>query len=148
MGVQAIDKKKFPQYWERPKCSIASNRTLWSFPVPLEKYFDLLPALPLNNCIISVRDKLQILVYLDYLPLYISVRDKLQILVYLDYLHLYISVRDRLQILAYLDYLPLYISVRDKLQILVYLDDLPLYISFGDKLQILVYLDYFHGIKN
>jgi len=28
------------------------KRTLWSFPLPRGKYFDLLPALPLNNCII------------------------------------------------------------------------------------------------
>jgi hypothetical protein len=28
------------------------NKTLWSFPIPREKYFDLLPALPLNNCIL------------------------------------------------------------------------------------------------
>ena len=45
MGVQAIDQTIFPS-WERPKCSI------WSFPIPRGKYFDLLPALPLNNCII------------------------------------------------------------------------------------------------
>jgi hypothetical protein len=26
------------------------NKAIWSFPVPQEKYVDILPALPLNNC--------------------------------------------------------------------------------------------------
>ena len=26
------------------------NKALWSFPIPREKLFDLLPALPLNKC--------------------------------------------------------------------------------------------------
>jgi hypothetical protein len=29
------------------------NRTLWFFPIPREKLFDLFPALPLNNCLIT-----------------------------------------------------------------------------------------------
>ena len=55
MGLQAIDKIFFQRYWERPKCSIApeGNRTLWSFPVWSGKLFDLLPAIPLNNCFIT-----------------------------------------------------------------------------------------------
>jgi hypothetical protein len=44
MGVQTIDQAIFPL--------TSGNRTLWSFPIPLEKYFDLLPTLPLNNCIL------------------------------------------------------------------------------------------------
>jgi hypothetical protein len=44
MGVQAIEQNIFPEVLERPKCSIA---LIWSFPIPQEKYFDLLPALPL-----------------------------------------------------------------------------------------------------
>jgi hypothetical protein len=59
MGVQAIDQKKFPsvlgktKVFYRPRSLTSSNRTLWSFPIPRGKYVDLLPALPLNNCILS-----------------------------------------------------------------------------------------------
>ena len=55
MGVQAIDQtsilgKTKVLYCPRPLTS--GNRTLWFFPIPRETYFDLLPALPLNNCTI------------------------------------------------------------------------------------------------
>ena len=59
MGVQAIDQTIFPsvlgktKVFCRPRSLASDNRTLWSFPIPREKYFDLLPALPLNNCILS-----------------------------------------------------------------------------------------------
>jgi hypothetical protein len=49
MGVQAIDQALFPSVLGMTK---VFYRTLWSFPIPREKYFDLLPALPLNNCIL------------------------------------------------------------------------------------------------
>jgi hypothetical protein len=54
MGVQAIDKNIF--HLALGKISVLlpeGNRTLWSFPIPQEKYFDLLPTLPLNNCFIT-----------------------------------------------------------------------------------------------
>jgi hypothetical protein len=35
----------------------SGNKTLWFYPIPREKYFDLLPALPLNNCIILTSTK-------------------------------------------------------------------------------------------
>jgi len=56
--VQAIDQTIFPTVFGktevlyRPRSLTSGNRTLWSFPTPREKYFDLLPALPLNNCIL------------------------------------------------------------------------------------------------
>ena len=59
MGVQAIDQTIFPsvlgknKVFYRPRSLTSGNITLWSFPIPREKYFDLLPALPLNNCILS-----------------------------------------------------------------------------------------------
>jgi hypothetical protein len=46
MGVQAIDQKNFP------RSLTSDNGILWSFQIPREKYFDLLPAFPLNNCIL------------------------------------------------------------------------------------------------
>ena len=59
MGVQATDQTIFPsvlgktKVFYRPRSLTSGNRTLWSFSIPREKYFDLLPALPLNNCILS-----------------------------------------------------------------------------------------------
>ena len=58
MGVQEIYQTLFPsvlgktKVFYRPRSFTSGNITLWSFPIPREKYFDLLPALPLNNCII------------------------------------------------------------------------------------------------
>ena len=52
MGVQAIDKTIFPSILRKtkvfycPRSLTSGNRAL------CEKYFDLLPALPLNNCIL------------------------------------------------------------------------------------------------
>ena len=59
MRVQAIDQNSFPEalgkikvfYCPRPMTE--GDRTLWSFPIPREKLFDPLPALPLNNCFIT-----------------------------------------------------------------------------------------------
>ena len=59
MGVQAIDQHIFPEVLGKtkvfycPRSTTEGDRTLWFFPVPRGKYFDLLPALPLNNCIMS-----------------------------------------------------------------------------------------------
>ena len=53
-----MDQTIFPSVLEktkafyRPRSLASGNRTLWSFPIPRENYFDLLPALPLNNCIL------------------------------------------------------------------------------------------------
>jgi hypothetical protein len=58
-GVQAIDKNIFPEVLGKtkvfyyPRSTTEGNRTLWSFPIPREKLFDLLPALPLNNSFIT-----------------------------------------------------------------------------------------------
>ena len=58
MGVQAIDKTIPPSILRKtkvlycPRSLTSGNRALWFFPIPREKYFDLLPALPLNNCIL------------------------------------------------------------------------------------------------
>ena len=55
MGVQAIDQTSLvglAKVLYCPRSLTSGYRTLWSFPIPREKYFDLLPALPLNNCII------------------------------------------------------------------------------------------------
>jgi len=60
MGVQAIDQTIFPTVFGKtkvfysPRSLTSGNWTLWSFPIPLGKYFDLLPALPLNNCILII----------------------------------------------------------------------------------------------
>ena len=62
MRVQTIDQNSFPEVLGKTKvfyCSrsfTSGNRTLWSFQIPREKYFDLLPALPLNNWIMSTFD--------------------------------------------------------------------------------------------
>jgi hypothetical protein len=59
MGVQAIDKNIFPEVLGKtkilyyPRSTTEGNRTPWSFPIPREKLFDILPALPLNNCFIT-----------------------------------------------------------------------------------------------
>ena len=59
MGVQAIDQTIFPSVLGKikvfycPRSLTSGNRILWSFPIPRGKYFYLLPALPLNNCIVS-----------------------------------------------------------------------------------------------
>ena len=59
MGVQAIDQKKLPSVFGktnvfyRSRSLTSSNKTHWTFPIPRGKYVDLLPALPLNNCILS-----------------------------------------------------------------------------------------------
>ncbi len=59
MGVQAIDQNMFPEelvmtkVFYCPRSMTECNRTLWSFPIPRGKLFDLLPALPLNNCFIT-----------------------------------------------------------------------------------------------
>ena len=59
MEVQAIDQTIFPSVMGKtilfycPQSLTSGNITLWSFPIPQEKYFDLFPALPLNNCILS-----------------------------------------------------------------------------------------------
>ena len=52
---QAIDQNIFPEGTGKDQSVLLSlgNRTLWSFPIPREKLFDLLPALPLNNCFIT-----------------------------------------------------------------------------------------------
>ena len=58
MGCQVIDQTIFPSVFGKtkvfycPRSLTSGNRTLWSFPIPRKKYFDLMPALPLNNCII------------------------------------------------------------------------------------------------
>ena len=58
MEMQAIDQTIFPSVLGKtkvfycPRSLTSDNRTLSSFPIPRETYFDLLPALPLNNCII------------------------------------------------------------------------------------------------
>jgi hypothetical protein len=63
MGVQVIDQTIFPsvlgktKVFYRPQSLISGNRTLWSFPIPWRKYFDLLPALPLNNCMLLPGEK-------------------------------------------------------------------------------------------
>ena len=60
MGVQAIDQTMFPSVLGKTKVLYCTrsltwgNITLWSLPIPRDKYFDLLPALPLNNCILIV----------------------------------------------------------------------------------------------
>jgi hypothetical protein len=57
MGVQAIDQTIFPSVLGKTKvlyCTrslTSGNRTLWSFPIPQNKYFDLLHALTFNNSI-------------------------------------------------------------------------------------------------
>jgi hypothetical protein len=57
--VQAIYQNIFPEVLEKtkvfywPRSTTEGNRTLWSFPIPREKLFDLLPALPLNNYFIT-----------------------------------------------------------------------------------------------
>ena len=59
MWVQAIDQTIFPDalgktnvfYYPRPTAE--GNRTFWSFPIPREKLFDLLPALTFNNYFIT-----------------------------------------------------------------------------------------------
>ena len=62
MAVQAINQTIFPSVLGKTKvfyCSrsfTSGNRTLWSFQIPRGKYFDLLPALPLNNWIMSTFD--------------------------------------------------------------------------------------------
>ena len=59
MGVQAIDKNIFPEVLGKtkviyyPRSLTSGNRTFSSSSIPRGKYFDLLPALPLNNCILS-----------------------------------------------------------------------------------------------
>jgi hypothetical protein len=59
MGVQAIDQNIFPEVlgmtkvFYCPRLTTEGNRTLWSFPIPRGKLFDLLPALPLNNSFIT-----------------------------------------------------------------------------------------------
>jgi hypothetical protein len=42
------------------------KRTLLSFPVPRGKYFDLLPALPLNNCILDYEEENVMIEIPDY----------------------------------------------------------------------------------
>jgi hypothetical protein len=64
MGLQAIYQTISPSILGKtkviycPRSLTSGNRTLWSFPKPWEKYFYLLPAIPLNNCIISIKRKL------------------------------------------------------------------------------------------
>ena len=59
MGLQAIDQNIFPEVLGKTKVfyflrsTTEGDRTLWSFPKPREKLFDLLPTLPLNNCFIT-----------------------------------------------------------------------------------------------
>jgi hypothetical protein len=59
MGVQEIDETIFRDVLGKTKVlyclrpTTEGNRTLWSFPIPKEKLFDLLPSLPLNNCFIN-----------------------------------------------------------------------------------------------
>ena len=59
MGVQAIDQHIFPEVMGMtkvfyfPRSMTEGNRTLWSFPIPRGKLFDLLPALPSNYCCIT-----------------------------------------------------------------------------------------------
>ena len=56
--MQAIDQTIFPlvlgktKVFYYPRSLTSGNIPLSSFPIPREKYFDLLPTLPLNNCII------------------------------------------------------------------------------------------------
>jgi hypothetical protein len=58
MGVQAIDQTIFPsvlgetKVFYCPRSLTSDNITLCSFQIRRGKYFDLLPALSLNNCII------------------------------------------------------------------------------------------------
>jgi hypothetical protein len=58
MGVQAIDQNIFAKVLGKtkvfycPRSTTEGDRTLWSFPIPREILFDLLPALPLNNCLV------------------------------------------------------------------------------------------------
>ena len=54
MGVQAIDQTIFSLGIGKGQSVLlpSGNRTLSSFPIPRGKYCDLLPALPLNNCIL------------------------------------------------------------------------------------------------
>ena len=53
MGMQAI-KKQFSLGIGKDQSvlSPSGNRTICSFPIPPEKYCDLLLALPFNNCIV------------------------------------------------------------------------------------------------
>ena len=59
MGVQAIDQNIFPEALGKtkvfycPRSTTEGDRTLWSFPILREKLFDLVPALPINNCFIT-----------------------------------------------------------------------------------------------
>ena len=59
MGMQAIDQNIFPEVlgmtkvFYCPRSMTEGNRTLWSFPILRGKLFNLLPALPLNNCFIT-----------------------------------------------------------------------------------------------
>ena len=59
MGLQAIDQNIFSKVLEKTnvfyclRSMTEDNRTLWSFPIPRGKLFDLLPAIPLNNCFIT-----------------------------------------------------------------------------------------------
>ena len=59
MRVQAIDTNSFPMVLGKikeyycPRSTTEGNRTLWSFPIPKEKLFDLVPAFPLNNCFLT-----------------------------------------------------------------------------------------------
>jgi hypothetical protein len=59
MGVQAIDQNMFPEELGKtkvfycPRSTTEGNRTLWSFPILREILFDLLPAFPFNNFIIT-----------------------------------------------------------------------------------------------
>ena len=57
MGVHAIDQNIFSEVSGKEQRVLlpevnSGNRTLWSFPIAMGKLFDLLPALPLNNCMI------------------------------------------------------------------------------------------------
>ena len=51
MGVQEIDQNIFPEVLGKtkvfycPRSTTECNKTLWSFQIPREKLFDLLPAL-------------------------------------------------------------------------------------------------------
>ena len=59
MGVQAIYQNSFHEVLAKtnmfycPRSTTEGNITLWSFQIPRRKLFDLLPALPLNNCFIT-----------------------------------------------------------------------------------------------
>ena len=63
MGVQAIDQTMFPSVFGKTSC----NKTYWSLSIPRGKYFDLLPALLLNNYIMYMTEPVNVKIG-EYIP--------------------------------------------------------------------------------